>query len=205
MIGIIGKKIGMTAIFNEEGHRVPCTAIEAGPCKVTQVRTEDHDGYNAHQLAFGEKKEKNTPKALLGHLSKSNATPPEKIMEFRDFELDYSVGDDVKVDVINEQGTVDIQGITIGKGFQGGVKRHGFSGVGGQTHGQKDQARRGGSIGGASDPSRVFKGKKMAGKTGNRRVKIGNLKVVKVVPDKNLIFVKGAVPGKKGSYLTIEQ
>lgn len=205
MVGIIGKKIGMTSVFNEEGHKVPCTVIEAGPCKITQKRTEEKDGYTALQLAYGEKKQKNTSKALLGHFGKTKSTPAKQLIEFRNFEGDYKEGDEIKLDILKEEGTVDVQGISIGKGFQGGVKRYGFSGVGGQTHGQKDQARRGGSIGAASDPSRVFKGKRMPGRTGNKKVKLTNLKIVRLLPEKNLLFVKGAVPGKKGSYLTIEQ
>src|SRR6056297_604394 len=203
MAGLIGKKVGMTSVFGAEGENIPCTGIEAGPCTVTQVKTEEKDGYSALQLAFEDKKEKRTPKPLLGHFKKAKTAPKQQIAEFSGFEEEFKLGDTVTVDLFQNDTWLDISGISKGKGFQGVVKRHGFSGVGEQTHGQKDQERASGSVGAASDPSRVIKGLKMAGQTGGRKVKMLNLQVVKVDAEHNLLLVKGCVPGAKGSYLII--
>jgi large subunit ribosomal protein L3 len=205
MPGIIGRKIGMTSLFTPEGKSVPCTLIEAGPCVVTQVKTVDNDGYAAVQLGFGERKEKNTPKALLGHFKKANATPKAKVVEFRSEETDLSLGDTVKVDFFEEGEFVDVIGTSKGKGFQGVVKRYNFAGVGGQTHGQHNRGRHPGSIGACSWPSRVFKGMRMAGRMGNDRVKVQNLRVLKVIADRNVIVVSGSVPGAKNSYIVLEK
>lgn len=208
MAGIIGKKLGMTSIFDEQGKLIPCTVIEAGPCIVTQVRNSEVDGYNAIQLAFGEKKEKNTAKAQIGHFKKANTTPKAEVVEFKLDDPEFNslqLGESVTVDRFNVDEFVDVIGTSKGKGFQGVVKRHGFSGVGGQTHGQHNRMRAPGSMGASSWPSRVFKGMRMAGQTGNERVKVQNLRIVKVLPEKNLIFLKGAVPGNKGSFVTIER
>lgn len=205
MSGLIGKKIGMTSIFNVEGKNIPCTVIEAGPCVVTQVRTIEKDGYEAVQLAFDERKEKSTPKALKGHFAKANTTPKKICTEFTRFEEKKNFADVLNVDVFVEGEYIDVRGITIGRGFQGVVKRHGFPGVGMQTHGQHDRSRAPGSIGASSYPSRVFKGLRMAGRMGGNNVKIINLQVVKILPEKNLILVKGCVPGAKGSYLKLER
>ncbi len=202
--GLIGRKIGMTSVFGADGKNIPCTVIEAGPCVVTQVKTAENDGYNAIQLAFDDKKEKHTSKPLLGHFKKANTTPKRKIVEFRDWN-NYQLGDVITVDIFNDDRWVDVTGITKGKGFQGVVKRHGFSGVGGQTHGQHNRLRAPGSMGASSFPSRVFPGKRLAGRTGNDRVKIVNLRVLKVIPENNLLLVKGSIPGAKGSYLIIEK
>lgn len=205
MSGIIGKKIGMTTIFNN-GAAVPCTVIEAGPCVVTQVRTEETDGYKAVQLGFGEKKEKRTTKALLGHFKKANTTPKRKLVEFKEFEKEFALGDTIKVeDVFTEGEFVDVSGNTKGKGFQGVVKRHGFGGVGQTTHGQHNRARHPGSIGACSYPARVFKGLKMAGRMGNTKVTIQNLQVLKLFPEKNLIIVSGSVPGGKNGVVTLHK
>ncbi|MFM7054823.1 MAG: 50S ribosomal protein L3 [Bacteroidota bacterium] len=204
MSGLIGKKIGMTSIFNEEGVNIPCTVVEAGPCVVTQVKTSDKDGYAAVQLSFGERKEKNTPAALKGHFKKAGTTPKRMVMEFADFEKELNVGDLVTVDILTEGSFCAVIGTSKGKGFQGVVKRHGFSGVGGQTHGQHNRLRAPGSLGASSWPSRVFKGMRMAGRTGGNRVKTANLQIVKIIAEKNLVLVKGSVPGAKGSYVTIE-
>jgi large subunit ribosomal protein L3 len=205
MPGLIGKKIGMTSIFSAEGKNIPCTVIEAGPCVVTQVKTEENDGYHAYQLAFDEKKEKSTSNPLKGHFKKANTTPKRILHEFVNFIKDYNVGEDVTIDIFNEDMWVDVAGYTKGKGFQGVVKRHGFHGVGGQTHGQHNRLRAPGSLGASSYPSRVFKGMRMAGQTGNKKVKVINLKVVKVIKENNLLVVKGSVPGAKGSYLIIQK
>jgi len=205
MSGIIGKKVGMTSVFDENGKNIPCTVIEAGPCVVTQVRTLEKDGYEAIQLGYDDKKEKNTSKALRGHFEKANTTPKRVLIEFSRFEAKKKFGEEVNVDVFNEGEYVDVAGISKGKGFQGVVKRHGFAGVNDATHGQHNRLRAPGSIGASSYPSRVFKGMRMAGQTGNKRVKIINLQVVKIVPEQNLLVVKGSVPGSKGSYLTIER
>lgn len=202
--GLIGRKIGMTSVFGADGKNIPCTVIEAGPCVVTQVKTTETDGYNAIQLAFDDKKEKHTSKPLLGHFQKANTTPKRKIVEFRDW-TSYQLGDVITVDIFNDDRWVDVTGITKGKGFQGVVRRHGFNGVGGQTHGQHNRQRHPGSMGASSFPSRVFPGKRLAGRMGNDRVKIVNLRVLKVLPENNLLLVKGSIPGAKGSYLIIEK
>ncbi|MBX7093266.1 MAG: 50S ribosomal protein L3 [Flavobacteriales bacterium] len=206
MPGIIGKKIGMTSLFSAEGKNIPCTLIEAGPCVVTQVRTSDKDGYSAIQLGFGERREKNTPAALKGHFKKANTTPKAKLVEFKGFEQALNLGDEVKIDGLFAEGEfVDVSGTSKGKGFQGVVKRHGFGGVGGQTHGQHNRLRAPGSIGACSFPSRVFKGMRMAGRTGGDKVKMGNLEVLRVIPEKNLLVVKGSIPGPKGSFVIVEK
>ncbi len=204
MSGLIGKKIGMTSVFSAEGKNIPCTVIEAGPCVVTQLRTPEKDGYSAVQLAYDEKKEKNTSKSLLGHFALAQTTPKRKLAEFKSFENELSLGDTVTVDLFVEGDWVDVTGVSKGKGFQGVVKRHGFAGVGGQTHGQHNRLRAPGSLGASSYPSRVFKGKRLPGRTGGEQVKVLNLKVLKVIPENNLILVKGSIPGAKGSYLIIE-
>lgn len=205
MPGLIGKKIGMTSVFSADGKNVPCTVIEAGPCVVTQVKTMENDGYEAVQLAFDDKKEKSTPSPMKGHFTKAGVSPKRKLVEFKEFESEFNLGDTVTVDLFEEDGFVDIVGISKGKGFQGVVTRHGFSGVGGQTHGQHNRGRAPGSVGASSFPSRVFKGMRMAGRTGGDRVKVENLRVIKVIPESNLLIVKGSVPGAKGSYLIIEK
>ncbi|MDG1572100.1 50S ribosomal protein L3 [Robiginitalea sp. M366] len=203
MSGLIGRKIGMTSIFDENGKNIPCTVIEAGPCVVTQVRTEEVDGYNALQLGFDDKAEKRANKAEIGHFKKAGTAPKKRVVEFRDFEGEHKLGDTIGVDLFREGEFVDISGISKGKGFQGVVKRHGFGGVGQSTHGQHNRLRAPGSIGAASYPARVFKGIRMAGQMGNERVTVQNLRVLKVVPEKNLIVVKGAVPGHKNAFITI--
>ncbi|PKQ68307.1 50S ribosomal protein L3 [Raineya orbicola] len=206
MSGLIGKKIGMTSFFSADGQLVGCTVIEAGPCVVTQVKTKEKDGYEAVQLGFGEAKEKNTPMPLLGHFKKAGTTPKRKLVEFKGFEKPLQLGDTLSVqDVFAEGDLVDVVGTSKGKGFQGVVKRHGFSGVGGQTHGQHNRQRHPGSMGPGSTPGHVFKGRRMAGRTGNDRVKVQNLKVLKVIPEKNLIIVKGSVPGAINSFVIIEK
>ncbi len=205
MSGIIGRKIGMTSIFGANGKYIPCTVIEAGPCVVTQVKTLEKDGYASVQLAFDEKKEKHTSSAMKGHFAKAATTPKRKLVEFKYFETAKNLGEVVTVDLFAEGDFIDVAGTSKGKGFQGVVKRHGFSGVGGTTHGQHDRLRAPGSLGASSWPSRVFKGMRMAGRTGGERVKIQNLEVVKVLADKNLLIVKGSIAGAKGSYVTIEK
>jgi large subunit ribosomal protein L3 len=205
MSGIIGKKVGMTSIFGANGKNIPCTVIEAGPCVVTQVKTLEKDGYAAIQLAFDEKKEKNTGAAMKGHFAKASTTPKRKVVEFRDLDLEKALGETVNVDLFAEGDFVDIIGTSKGKGFQGVVKRHGFAGVGGQTHGQHNRLRAPGSLGASSWPSRVFKGMRMAGRMGGDRVKAINLEVVKVIAEKNLLVVKGSVPGARGSYVIVEK
>ncbi len=207
MPGLIGKKIGMTSIYDENGKIVPCTIVETGPCVVTQIKTEEVDGYSSIQLAFGEKKEKNAGQPMLGHVKKANTTPKSKIVEFdNDFNTELNLGDTIAADaVFNEGDFVDVVGTSKGKGFQGVVKRHGFGGVGQSTHGQHNRQRHPGSIGAGSTPSRVFKGMRMAGRMGGERVKVQNLRVVKVDTAKNLLLVKGAVPGHKNSYVIIEK
>lgn len=205
MSGLIGKKIGMTSVFSVEGKNIPCTVIEAGPCVVTQVRTEEVDGYAAVQLGYEDKKEKHSTKAEMGHAKKANTTPKKKVVEFSAEGMDFQLGDVVTLDVLDLEGWVDITGISKGKGFQGVVKRHGFGGVGQATHGQHNRLRAPGSIGAASYPARVFKGMRMAGRDGGKTVKVESLKVLKVIPESNLLIVKGSVPGAKGSYLIIEQ
>jgi large subunit ribosomal protein L3 len=208
MPGLIGKKIGMTSVFDSNGKNIPCTVIEAGPCVVTQVRTEEKDGYAAVQLAYDEKKEKHTSAALKGHFKKANTTPKRKLAEFpNDYDKELRLGDTVTVNDIFDPSLidwVDVTGITKGKGFQGVVRRHGFSGVGGQTHGQHNRLRAPGSMGASSWPSRVFKGKKLAGRMGGDKIKIINLRVMKIVPENNLVIVKGSVPGANGSYVMLE-
>ena len=205
MSGLIGKKIGMTSLFDTNGKNIPCTVIECGPCVVTQVRTESVDGYEALQLGFDDKAEKNVGKAAQGHFSKANTAPKRKLVEFQDFEEEHKLGDTLTVELFQEGEFVDVSGTTKGKGFQGVVKRHGFGGVGQATHGQHNRLRAPGSIGAASYPARVFKGMRMAGQTGNSKVKVQNLRVVKIVPEKNLLVVKGCVPGHKNAYVTIQK
>lgn len=204
MKGIIGKKLGMTSYFDDSGRNIACTLIEAGPCVVTQVKTTEIDGYNAVQLGFETKKEKNTTKSLIKHFAKSNTPPKRKVVEMRDFPIEKVAGDTITVDIFAEGEKVDITGTTKGKGFQGVVKRHGFHGVGGQTHGQHDRSRAPGSIGNSSDASRVMKGMRMGGRDGGKSVKMRSVKVLKVYPDKNLIVVNGCVPGPTGGYLLIK-
>ena len=206
MPGLIGKKIGMTSVFGADGKNLPCTVIEAGPCVVTQIRTVEKDGYAAVQLAYDEISEKHASKALKGHFEKAGTTPKRKLVEFKaDFEQELNLGDTLTVaDIFSEVKFVDVVGTSKGKGFQGVVKRHGFAGVGGQTHGQHNRLRHPGSLGASSWPSRVFKGMRMAGHMGNERVKVFNLEVIKVMPENNLIVVKGSVPGAKGSYVIME-
>jgi len=205
MSGIIGKKVGMTSIFDESGKNIPCTVIEAGPCVVTQVKSVDTDGYAAVQLAYGEKKEKHTSSPLKGHFQKASTTPKRKLVEFKTFEDQKSLGDTVTVEIFEIGDFVDVVGTSKGKGFQGVVKRHGFGGVGMQTHGQHNRLRAPGSMGASSWPSRVFKGMRMAGQMGNERVKIQNLQVVKVFAEQNLLVVKGSVPGAKGSIVIVDK
>jgi large subunit ribosomal protein L3 len=205
MSGIIGRKVGMTSVFDNAGKQIPCTVIEAGPCVVTQVKTTDKDGYRAVQLAYGDRKEKNTPAAQKGIFTKANTTPKSKLAEFKGFETELALGQSIEVDLFEVGEFVDVVGTSKGKGFQGVVKRHGFSGVGMQTHGQHNRLRAPGSLGASSDPSRVFKGMRMAGRTGGSRVKKTNLEILKVLKDQNLLVVKGSVPGHKGSFLLIEK
>ena len=205
MSGLIGKKIGMTSIFDENGKNIPCTVIEAGPCIVTQVRTEEVDGYNALQLGFDDATEKSATKAAQGHAKKAGTSVKRKVVEFKGFDAEYKLGDAVTVEQFIEGEFVDVAGTSKGKGFQGVVKRHGFGGVGQATHGQHNRLRAPGSIGAASYPARVFKGMKMAGRMGGETVKVQNLRVYKVVPEKNLLVVKGCVPGHKNSYVIIEK
>ncbi|MBO5497857.1 MAG: 50S ribosomal protein L3 [Bacteroidales bacterium] len=206
MPGLIGKKIGMTSVFGADGKNIPCTVIEAGPCVVTQIRTVEKDGYAAVQLAYDEISEKHASKALKGHFEKAGTTPKRKLVEFKaDFAQDLKLGDTLTVaDIFEGVQFVDVVGTSKGKGFQGVVKRHGFAGVGGQTHGQHNRLRHPGSLGASSWPSRVFKGMRMAGHMGNARVTVFNLEVIKVMPENNLIVVKGSVPGAKGSYVIVE-
>ncbi|MDQ3048161.1 MAG: 50S ribosomal protein L3 [Bacteroidota bacterium] len=205
MSGIIGKKIGMTSIFGANGKYIPCTVVEAGPCVVTQVKTLEKDGYASVQLGFDEKKDKHTSSAMKGHFAKAATTPKRKLVEFKYFETEKNLGEAVTVELFVEGDFVDVAGTSKGKGFQGVVKRHGFSGVGGSTHGQHDRQRAPGSLGASSWPSRVFKGMRMAGRMGGERVKIQNLEIVKVIAEKNLLIIKGSIAGAKGSYVTIEK
>ena len=206
MPGLIGKKIGMTSVFGADGKNIPCTVIEAGPCVVTQIRTVEKDGYAAVQLAYDEISEKHASKALKGHFEKAGTTPKRKLVEFKaDFAKELQLGDTLSVaDIFADVQFVDVVGTSKGKGFQGVVKRHGFAGVGGATHGQHNRLRHPGSLGACAWPSRVFKGMRMAGQMGNERVKVFNLEVIKVMPENNLIVVKGSVPGAKGSYVIVE-
>ena len=203
--GLIGKKVGMTSVFSVEGKSIPCTVIECGPCVVTQVKTTETDGYEALQLGFEEKKEKHTTKPLSGHFKKAGTTPKRKLVEFSGFETEHKLGDVIDVTLFEGTAFVDVIGTSKGKGFQGVVKRHGFSGAGEATHGQDDRQRAPGSIGACSTPSRVFKGMRMAGRTGGDRVTVANLQVLKVIPENNLLLVKGSVPGTKGSFVIIEK
>jgi len=203
MSGLIGKKIGMTSLFDENGKNIPCTVIEAGPCVVTQVRTEEVDGYRALQLGFDDRKTAN--KASEGHAKKAGTVAKRRVVEFQGFEEDFKLGDNVTVEHFAEGEFVDISGTSKGKGFQGVVKRHGFAGVGQATHGQHNRLRAPGSIGAASYPARVFKGMRMGGQMGSEKVKVQNLKVLKVVTEKNLLVVKGCVPGHKNAYVTIQK
>lgn len=204
MTGLIGRKIGMTSVFDETGKQIACTVIEAGPCVVTQVKTKDIDGYEAIQLAFGDKKEKNTSRPLIGHFEKASTTPKRKVIEFRGSNSDLKIGDIVSTEFLNVGDKISATGTSKGKGFQGAIKRHGFSGSN-SSHGQKSRERTLGSIGACATPGRVIKGKKMPGRMGNDRVKQINLKVMSVLHDKNLIFVKGCVPGHNGSFIVIEK
>jgi large subunit ribosomal protein L3 len=205
MSGLLGKKIGMTSIYDANGKNIPCTVIEAGPCVVTQIRSKEVDGYDAIQLAFDDKKEKHTTKALQGHFAKANTAPKRYIAEFTRFEERKQFGDILTVEVFKEGEYIDVVGTSKGKGFQGVVKRHGFSGVGDATHGQHNRLRAPGSLGASSWPSRVFKGMRMAGRMGGKRVKLINLQVMKIIPEKNLVVVKGAVPGPNNSYVKLER
>lgn len=205
MSGLIGKKIGMTSIYGENGKMIACTVVEAGPCVVTQVKTKDKEGYDAIQLAFGDKKEKHTIKAEKGHFDKAKTAPKRKLAEFTEFTEQKNLGDVITVDLFAEGDFVDVVGTSKGKGFQGVVKRHGFAGVGGQTHGQHNRARHPGSLGASSWPSKVFKGMRMAGRMGGDRVKIQNLEVLKVYPEHNLMVVSGSIPGAKGSYVIVDK
>jgi large subunit ribosomal protein L3 len=207
MSGLIGKKIGMTSFFDANGKYTPCTVIEAGPCVVTQVKTNEKDGYTALQLAFDEKKEKNTSGAMKGHFGIAKTTPKRKVVEFRHFTEEKNIGEVLTVELFVEGDFVDVVGTSKGKGFQGVVKRHGFSGVGhaNKSHGQHDRERAPGSLGASSDPSRVMKGMRMGGRMGGNRKKVQNLVVVKIMAEKNLLLIKGSVPGAKGSYVLIEK
>jgi large subunit ribosomal protein L3 len=203
MPGLIGKKIGMTSVFSVEGKNIPCTVIEAGPCTVTQIRTLETDGYEAVQLGFIEKKEKHATKAEIGHYKKAGTTPKRKVVEFDGFGSDVKLGDVITVDLLEADSFIDITGISKGRGFQGVVRRHGFGGVGQSTHGQHNRLRAPGSVGASSYPSRVFKGMRMAGRDGGKTITVQNLQVLKVIPENNLLIVKGSVPGAKDSYLII--
>src|SRR6476620_6532663 len=205
MKGIIGKKIGMTSVFTPDGKQTACTIIEAGPCTITQVKTKDTDGYASLQLAFGDKNEKHSIKAETNHFAKASTAPKKFVKEFRDYTIEKALGETITIDIFTEGEKVDVVGTTKGKGFQGVVKRHGFHGVGGQSHGQHDRQRAPGSIGGSSYPSRVFKGMRMAGRMGNDRVKLKGLKVVKIFPENNYILVSGSVPGHNGSIVLIQK
>jgi len=205
MPGLIGKKIGMTSVFSADGKNLPCTVIEAGPCVVTQIKTLENDGYAAVQLGFEDKKEKNTSKAELGHFAKSGVTPKRHLVEFKGFGNELKLGDVVSVDLFEDNMFVDVIGTSKGKGFQGVVKRHGFGGVGQTTHGQHNRLRAPGSLGASSYPSKVIKGMRMAGRTGGDTVTVQNLQVIKVIPEHNLLMIKGSIPGAKGSIVIIEK
>lgn len=205
MSGLIGKKIGMTSIYDAVGKNQPCTVIQAGPCIVTQVKTTEKDGYNSIQLGFDDKREKSANSAEKGHAKKANTPVKKKLAEFRHFEKELKQGDVVDTSIFSEGEFVDVVGTSKGKGFQGVVKRHGFGGIGGQTHGQHDRERAPGSLGNSSDAARVMKGMRMAGRTGGARIKTVNLQVLKILPEKNLLLVKGAVPGHSGSYVLLEK
>ncbi len=205
MPGLIGKKIGMTSVFSADGRNVPCTVIEVGPCVVTQVKTEATDGYAALQLGFEDQKEKHLTQPELGHFRKAGVAPKRHLAEFKGFGDTYALGDTIGVDIFTEADFVDVVGTSKGKGFQGVVKRHGFGGVGQATHGQHNRLRKPGSIGACSYPAKVFKGMRMAGQAGNERVTVQNLQVIKVIPEHNLIMIKGSIPGSKGSIVLIEK
>ena len=205
MPGLLGKKIGMTSVFSADGKNVPCTVIEVGPCVVTQVKTLEKDGYEALQLGFEDKKDKHTTKPEAGHFKKAGVAPKRHLAEFKGFEGEYKLGDQIAVDFFNENDFVDVVGTSKGKGFQGVVKRHGFGGVGQQTHGQHNRLRAPGSVGACSYPAKVFKGMRMAGQTGNERVTVQNLQVLKVITEHNLLMIKGSIPGSKGSIVIIEK
>ena len=205
MPGLIGKKIGMTSVFSADGQNVPCTVIEVGPCVVTQVKTVEKDGYAALQLGFGEQKEKHLTQPELGHFRAAGVAPKRHLAEFKGFGDSYSAGDTIGVDIFTESDFVDVVGTSKGKGYQGVVKRHGFGGVGQTTHGQHNRLRAPGSIGACSYPAKVFKGMRMAGQTGNERVTVQNLQVIKVIPEHNLMMIKGSIPGAKGSIVLIEK
>lgn len=205
MLGVIGKKIGMTSVFTPEGKKLACTVVEVDQNVVTQVKTVEKDGYSAIQIASIEAKEKNTPKAMMGHFAKANTTPKRVVAELREWEGTPTVGDEVKLSLFEEGDFVDVIGTSKGKGFQGVVKRHGFAGVGGQTHGQHNRLRAPGSLGASSYPSKVFKGMRMAGRTGGERVKMFNLQILKIMNDENLMVIKGSIPGHIGSYVIVEK
>ena len=205
MPGLLGKKIGMTSVFSAEGKNIPCTVIEVGPCVVTQVKTVETDGYNALQLGFGEQKEKHCTKPELGHFKAAGVTPKRYLAEFKGFEGDYKMGDTITAELFSESDFVDVAGKSKGKGYQGVVKRHGFGGVGQSTHGQHNRLRAPGAIGACSYPAKVFKGMRMAGQDGNRRVTVQNLQIIKVIPEHNIIMLKGSIPGSKGSIISIEK
>ena len=205
MPGLLGKKIGMTSVFSADGKNIPCTVIEVGPCVVTQVKTTDKDGYEALQLGFVEKKDKHTTQPMAGHFKKAGVAPQRHLAEFKGFDQSVKLGDTLTVDLFADGDFVDIQGVSKGKGFQGVVKRHGFGGVGQTTHGQHNRLRAPGSVGACSYPAKVFKGMRMAGQTGNKCVTVQNLQVVKVLPENNILMIKGSIPGSKGSIVTIEK
>jgi large subunit ribosomal protein L3 len=205
MPGLLGKKIGMTSVFSADGKNVPCTVIEVGPCVVTQIKTVEKDGYEAVQVGFADKKEKHTNKAEAGHFAKAGVTPKRHLAEFKSFETAPELGQTLTVDLFQEGGFVDVVGTSKGKGFQGVVKRHGFGGVGQSTHGQHNRLRAPGSIGACSYPAKVFKGLRMAGQMGNERVTVQNLQVIKVLPEHNLLMIKGSIPGAKGSIVIVEK
>ncbi len=205
MPGLIGKKVGMTSIFDNDGNNIPCTVLEVGPCIVTQIKTEESDGYNAVQIAYDEKKEKSSNKAMIGHFKKANTTPKKKVVELKGFVKDWKPGDVITVDYFKDDIWLDVKSQSKGKGFQGVVKRHGFAGVNDATHGQHNRGRAPGSLGASSYPSRVFKGMRMAGRDGGKTVKVLNLKVVKIIAEQNLLMLKGSVPGSTGSYVIIEK
>ena len=205
MPGLIGRKIGMTSVFSAEGKNIPCTVVEVGPCVVTQVKTVAKDGYDAVQLGFGEQKEKHLTAPELGHFKKAGVAPKRYLAEFKGFEGQYSAGDTITAELFSENDFVDVVGISKGKGYQGVVKRHGFGGVGQTTHGQHNRLRAPGSVGACSYPAKVFKGMRMAGQMGNRQVTVQNLQVIKIIPEHNIIMLKGSIPGSKGSIISIEK
>ena len=205
MPGLIGKKIGMTSVFSADGKNIPCTVIEVGPCVVTQVKTVEKDGYNALQLGFEEQKEKHLTQPEIGHFRAAGVTPKRHLAEFKGFDGEFALGDTISADLFSEADFVDIVGVSKGKGYQGVVKRHGFGGVGQSTHGQHNRLRAPGSVGACSYPAKVFKGMRMAGQTGNKQVTVQNLQVIKVIPEHNLVMIKGSIPGSKGSIVLIEK